>query len=70
MDVAVVEDREALGRLAACLVLDELQADPRLVLGVATGSSLMTTYRALSRAREDGKDFSRVRCVATSRAGR
>ena len=64
MDVAVVEDREALGRLAASLVLDELRADPWLVLGVATGSSLMTTYRELARAREEGADFAQVRCVA------
>jgi glucosamine-6-phosphate deaminase len=64
MDVVVVGDREALGRLAASLVLDELRADPGLVLGVATGSSLMTTYRSLVRAREGGADFSHVRCVA------
>jgi glucosamine-6-phosphate deaminase len=64
MDVAVGSDRESLGRLAASLVLDRLSADPGLVLGVATGSSLMTTYRALADARRDGRDFSRVRCVA------
>jgi glucosamine-6-phosphate deaminase len=64
MDVVVVGDRDTLGRRAASLVLDALRADPSLVLGVATGSSLMTTYRALVRAREDGTDFSAVRCVA------
>jgi glucosamine-6-phosphate deaminase len=64
MDVVVGSDRESLGRLAASLVLDELSADPALVLGVATGSSLRTTYRALAGARRDGRDFSRVRCVA------
>lgn len=64
MDVVVGSDREDLGRLAAARVLDELGADPRLVLGVATGSSLMTTYRELTAARRDGWDLSRMRCVA------
>lgn len=64
MDVVVVEDRDALGRLAGARVLDRLRADPAFVLGVATGSSLRTTYQELARAREDGADFSRVRCVA------
>lgn len=64
MDVVVGADRESLGRLAASLVLDALGDDPGLVLGVATGSSLMTTYRALAGARRDGRDFSRVRCAA------
>jgi glucosamine-6-phosphate deaminase len=64
MDVVVVDDRESLGRLAASLVLDELRADPALVLGVATGSSPVTTYRALVTARDEGADFSQVRCVA------
>jgi glucosamine-6-phosphate deaminase len=64
MDVVIVGDRESLGRLAASLVLEGLAADPRLVLGVATGSSPITTYRALVRARKEGTDFSQVTCVA------
>ena len=61
MKVVVVEDRDAVGRLAATQVLDALRADPALVLGVATGSSPITTYQALAAARAD---FSRVRVVA------
>jgi glucosamine-6-phosphate deaminase len=64
MQVVVADDRESLGRLAASLVLEGLRADPGLVLGVATGSSPATTYRALVRARTEGADFSGVRCVA------
>ena len=64
MDVVIVEDQEALGRAAASLVVEGLRADPRLVLGVATGSSPVTTYRALVATRRDGLDFTRVRCVA------
>ena len=61
MQVVVVEDRDAVGRLAASQVLAALRADPALVLGVATGSSPLTTYQALAAARAD---FSQVRIVA------
>jgi len=64
MDVVVVADAESVGSHAAALVLDGVQADPSLVLGVATGSSPMSTYRALDDARLRGTDFSQVRCVA------
>jgi glucosamine-6-phosphate deaminase len=64
MDVVIVEDQEALGQAAASLVVAGLRADPGLVLGVATGSSPVTTYRALVAARRDGLDLSQVRCVA------
>jgi glucosamine-6-phosphate deaminase len=64
MDVVIVEDQEALGRAAASLVAAAMRADPDLVLGVATGSSPVTTYRALETARAEGLDFSGVRCVA------
>jgi len=64
MDVVIVEDQRALGHSAASLVVEAVRADPRLVLGVATGSSPVTTYRALVSARDAGLDFSQVRCVA------
>ena len=64
MEVVVVEDQEALGAAAAALVVHALEADPALVLGVATGSSPVTTYRGLAVARLSGLDFSAVRCVA------
>jgi len=64
MDVVIVEDQEALGGTAASLVVEGLRADPRLVLGVATGSSPVTTYRALLAAHREGLDFSQVHCVA------
>ena len=64
MDVVVVEDQVALGSAAAALVTGAVEVDPGLVLGVATGSSPVTTYRALATARAAGLDFSGVRCVA------
>ncbi len=64
MDVVVLADPESVGRRAAALVLEGLRGDPSLVLGVATGSSPVSTYRALAEARRHGTDFSRVRVVA------
>jgi glucosamine-6-phosphate deaminase len=64
MDVVVVADPESAGRRAAVHVLEALRHRPSLVLGVATGSSPVSTYRALAEARHEGTDFSRVRCVA------
>jgi glucosamine-6-phosphate deaminase len=64
MDVVIVEDQESLGTFAASLVVEGMRTDPGLVLGVATGSSPVTTYRALAAARMGGLDFSHVRCVA------
>jgi glucosamine-6-phosphate deaminase len=64
VDVTVVDDPEALGRRVASLVLDRLSAEPGLVLGVATGSSPRSTYRALAQARDEGTDFTQMRCVA------
>lgn len=64
MDVVIVEDQDAVGVVAASLIADAVGADPGLVLGVATGSSPVTTYRALAAARASGLDLSGVRCVA------
>ena len=64
MDVVVVEDQVALGAAAASFVTRALEIDRGLVLGVATGASPVTTYRALAGARATGLDFSGVRCVA------
>src|SRR5881296_3582953 len=46
---------------AARIVADRLRKKPALVLGLATGSTPLGTYRALIRMhREEGLDFSRV----------
>lgn len=61
MDVVVFDDAEALGAHAAELVLRFVERDPALVLGVATGATLLPVYRALARG---SGDFSAVRLVA------
>lgn len=53
---------------AAALVADhiagQVERDPELVLGVATGSSPLPLYAALRERREAGADFSRVTAFA------
>jgi glucosamine-6-phosphate deaminase len=61
MLVIVKEDYEAMGREAARIVADRLQAKPNLVLGLATGSSPLGLYTELVRMhRDEGLDFSKV----------
>lgn len=61
MDVVVFDDAEAVGAHVAELVLRFVERDPALVLGVATGATLLPVYRALARG---SGDFSAVRLVA------
>ena len=60
-EVVIVTDAEAAGRLAADAILRRFARIDRPVLGVATGSTPLTTYRALASA---GADLSGVRCFA------
>lgn len=53
VDIRIVRDAAACGRLAADLVVSALRHDPCLVLGVATGATIEGTYRELVRRRVD-----------------
>lgn len=65
MDVVIVADPPAVGAHAADLVARRTTEKPDLVLGIATGSSPLGTYRELSRLREQGKvTLEEVRCFA------
>ncbi|WP_438856437.1 glucosamine-6-phosphate deaminase [Agromyces sp. M3QZ16-3] len=48
-EVVIVRDEEAAGELAASAVVDLLRARADAVLGLATGSTPLSTYRALAR---------------------
>jgi len=61
MDVAVLDDAEAVGAHVAALVADAVARHPDLVLGVATGGTPLPAYRALARG---SGDLSGVRLVA------
>lgn len=52
-EVIIVDDADAAGQVAAGLIALELDRHPALVLGVATGSTPNSTYRALAERRPD-----------------
>lgn len=61
MLVRVMKDYDAMSEEAARVVADRLRKKPALVLGLATGSTPLGTYRALIRMHhDDGLDFSKV----------
>ncbi|WP_314323982.1 glucosamine-6-phosphate deaminase [Paenarthrobacter ilicis] len=64
-EVIIVPTREEAGTVAASLFVSQLQRKPDAVLGLATGSTPLSTYAALSLAvRELDLDVSRVRGFA------
>ena len=61
MKVIVKEDYDEISRLAAKMIAEVVKKKPDAVLGLATGSTPVGTYRELIRMhKEDGLDFSRV----------
>ena len=61
MRVIIEQDGDAVSRRAARFVAELMRRKPNCVLGLATGSTPLGTYRELIRLhREDGLDFSQV----------
>lgn len=61
MLVIVKEDYDAMSREAARLIAEHIRKKPNLVLGLATGSTPLGTYKELIRLhKNEGLDFSRV----------
>lgn len=60
-EVVIVESAEAAGEVAADEIEKLVRANPRAVLGLATGSTPLTTWRALAAR---GLDLSQVRGFA------
>ena len=64
-EVIIVPDQQAAGELAADTIFTLLARKDDAVLGLATGSTPLTTYTALAaRVRSAGVDLSRVRGFA------
>ncbi|WP_394552883.1 glucosamine-6-phosphate deaminase [Agromyces sp. MMS24-JH15] len=64
-EVVIVRDQDEAGELAATAMLAPVRASADAVLGFATGSTPLTTYRAMARRiAEEGLDVSRVRGFA------
>jgi len=61
MLVIVKEDYDEMSREAAQIIASRIRLKPNLVLGLATGSTPLGTYRELIRMhKEEGLDFSRL----------
>jgi len=60
--VVIVKDYEQMSRTAALLIAKQLRSKPSSVLGFATGSTPLGTYKELIRMhRREGLDFSHAR---------
>lgn len=61
MEVIVKENYEEMSKLAAELIADVVRKKPRGVLGLATGSTPVGTYKEIIRMhKEEGLDFSQI----------
>ena len=61
MEVIIKETPEEMSKLSAELIAEVIRRKPRAVLGLATGSTPLGTYKELIRLhKEEGLDFSRV----------
>lgn len=59
MEVVIRETQEDAASLTACLIAQELSANPHLVLGLATGRTMEIVYSFLGQMHaEEGLDFS------------
>jgi len=61
MDIIVREDYEAISWYAAEVIGGFIKSKPDCVLGLATGSTPIGTYKELVRMHNEGLDFSHVR---------
>lgn len=61
MEVIIKETYEEMSKLAAEMIADVIRKRPRAVLGLATGSTPVGTYKELIRMhKEEGLDFDQV----------
>lgn len=61
MEVVIRENAEGIAKLGAELIAEVVRRKPKCVLGLATGSTPVATYKELIRLhKQEGLDFSRV----------
>ncbi len=62
MDIIIKENYEQMSKYAAAIIADYIRSKPNCVLGLATGSTPIGTYRELVRMhKQEGLDFSQVK---------
>lgn len=60
-NIVVCEDSDSASRYVAKIIADAIGSNPRIVLGLATGSTPIGTYRELvNKHRDEDLDFSQV----------
>lgn len=61
MNIIIENNYESLSKRAADIIRSEIKLNPKMVLGLATGSTPIGAYKELIRMhKEDGLDFSRT----------
>src|SRR5690554_2963501 len=61
MNVIIRDTYEEMSKIAAEIIAGFVRAKPSCVIGLATGSTPIGTYKELVRMHKEGLDFSRVR---------
>jgi len=61
MNISITENYEQLSKHAAEVIAQYLKAKPNCVLGLATGSTPIGTYKELIKMHKNGLDFSQVK---------
>lgn len=61
MDIIIKENYDAMSKYAAEIIGRLVKSKPNCVLGLATGSTPIGTYKELIKLHRDGLDFSQVR---------
>ena len=60
--IIITRDYDEMSRTAASFLAEEIRENPQAVIGLATGSTSLGTYKELIRLRREGDlDFSRIR---------
>lgn len=61
MDIIIRDSYDEMSAYTAGVIADFIKSKPNCVLGLATGSTPIGTYRELARLHREGLDFSRVK---------
>jgi glucosamine-6-phosphate deaminase len=60
MEIIIKKDYEQMSKLAAEIIAGQIRKKPNSVIGFATGSTPVGTYRELIRMHREGLDFSNI----------
>ncbi len=61
MDIIIRDNYEQMSLYAANIIAEQVRAKPDCVIGLATGSTPIGTYKELARMHKEGLDFSQVK---------